>query len=157
MLRVGELSVLIQGGRFIVAAPGVVVTGSNALSRTWQHLAVEVGRNDLSLYVDGVRFAGNSSEASLVGTESGVPFVVGGGEQLAGGSFVGLVDSLRLQAGQVYRGAFTPSRGQLAVSNALVAFTFRATDRGETRLRNEGWLPLQASLQGNARVFKFSP
>lgn len=141
----------------MVSAPELAVTGGNVLAGTWQHLAMEIGRDDLSLYVDGARYSGRSKAWSLVGTGTGVVFVVGGVEGMTATPFIGLVDNLRLRTGRIYQGNFTPSRQMVKAGKSALAFSFRAEDVGATRLKNEGWLPLQASLQDSARVFQLLP
>jgi hypothetical protein len=157
VLQIGRLSVLIRGGRFVASAPGLAVTGSNVRSGAWQHLALEVSRDALSFYIDGVRFSGQATDGHLVGGDPGLPFMVGGEEGMTATPFIGLVDTLRLRTGQLYRGMFTPTRHPVTIVSAPVAFTFRRGDQGVTRLSNEGSLQLQASVLGRAQVYLLAP
>jgi len=152
VLRVGEVRLLIRGGRFVARGPGVSVVGRNAAAGAWQHVALEVGRNDLVLYVDGEPFTAVSTASSIISTGGGHSAVLGGRHKSSDAPFVGKVDDLRLRAGPVYREGFTPSRQPMDASSAPLAFSFRARDRGATLLHNEGWLARAARLEGRAAV-----
>jgi hypothetical protein len=149
VLRMGDLKIGIVSGRFVAVSGKTSVVGSNAQAGAWQHLALEAKANDISLYVDGARFAAKAATGNIVGIRRGVEVLVGG-KLNTGHEYLGMVDNLRLRRGEAYRGAFVPVPTFPNPASAVLAFSF--AEVAGALLRSEGKFALVAQLQGRASV-----